>query len=208
MHGDRGPNGARGSAKNLRRIGIKSVIGHSHSPQISEGCYQVGTSSRLKLEYNEGPSGWLNTHCVIHADGKRQFVDDRGQVQVMTSGVPHSGIPPTCHPHKKHHAKGLCKACYNVRWVAKTPRAREHIRRYMRGWHLDKKYGLTEPQYQELFTAQRGLCKLCLREPRGRWKRLHIDHNHKTGRIRGLLCDPPNRIVVAALSPQSRRMLG
>ena len=74
MHGDRGPNGARGSAKNLRRIGIKSVIGHSHSPMISEGCYQVGTSSRLRLEYNEGPSGWLNTHCVIHADGKRQLI--------------------------------------------------------------------------------------------------------------------------------------
>ncbi len=74
MHGDRGPNGARGSAKNLRRIGVKSVIGHSHSPGISEGCYQVGTSSRLKLEYNVGPSGWLNCHCIIHADGKRQLV--------------------------------------------------------------------------------------------------------------------------------------
>jgi hypothetical protein len=74
LHGDKGPNGARGSAKNLRRIGIKSVIGHSHSPVISEGCYQVGTSSKLRLEYNEGPSGWLNTHCVIHADGKRQLV--------------------------------------------------------------------------------------------------------------------------------------
>ncbi len=74
MHGDRGPNGARGSARNLRRIGVKSVIGHSHSPEISEGCYQVGTSSRLKLEYNVGPSGWLNCHCIIHADGKRQLV--------------------------------------------------------------------------------------------------------------------------------------
>ena len=73
-HGDIGPNGARGSAKNLRRIGVKSVIGHSHSPQISEGCYQVGTSSRLQLEYNKGPSGWLHCHCLIHADGKRQLI--------------------------------------------------------------------------------------------------------------------------------------
>lgn len=74
MHGDRGPNGARGSIKNLRRIGSKSVIGHSHSPGISEGTYQVGTSSKLRLEYNGGPSGWLNTHCVLHADGKRQLI--------------------------------------------------------------------------------------------------------------------------------------
>jgi hypothetical protein len=74
MHGDLGPNGARGSIKNLRRIGVRSVIGHSHSPGIEEGCYQTGTSTYLRLEYNGGPSGWLNTHCIVHADGKRQLV--------------------------------------------------------------------------------------------------------------------------------------
>jgi hypothetical protein len=74
MHGDRGPNGARGSIRNLARIGVKSIIGHTHSPGINEGCYQVGTSTRLKLEYNSGPSGWLNTHCVIYANGKRSLI--------------------------------------------------------------------------------------------------------------------------------------
>lgn len=75
MHGELGPNGARGSIKNLRRIGVKSVIGHSHTPGIEEGCYQVGTSTYLKLEYNNGPSSWLNTHCILHADGKRQLIN-------------------------------------------------------------------------------------------------------------------------------------
>ena len=75
MHGDQGPNGARGSIKNLRRIGIRSIIGHSHSPGIDEGCYQTGTSTRLKLEYNGGPSGWLNTHCILYANGKRTLVN-------------------------------------------------------------------------------------------------------------------------------------
>lgn len=74
LHGDVGPNGARGSARNLRRIGVRSFIGHSHSPAIDEGCYQVGTSTRLRLEYNRGPSGWLNAHGILHADGKRQLV--------------------------------------------------------------------------------------------------------------------------------------
>lgn len=74
MHGDKGPNGARGSIRNLRRIGVRSIIGHSHSPGISEGCYQTGTSTVLRLEYNSGPSSWLNTHCILHADGKRQLV--------------------------------------------------------------------------------------------------------------------------------------
>lgn len=75
MHGDVGPSGAPGSIRGLRRIGTRSIIGHSHTPGIEEGCYQVGTSSYLKLEYNRGPSSWLNTHCILHADGKRQLIN-------------------------------------------------------------------------------------------------------------------------------------
>jgi hypothetical protein len=74
MHGHLGPNGARGSIKNLRRIGTKSIIFHSHSPGIDEGCYQAGTSTRLRLEYNHGASSWLNAHVALNADGKRQII--------------------------------------------------------------------------------------------------------------------------------------
>jgi hypothetical protein len=74
MHGHAGPNGARGSIKNVRRIGVKSIIGHGHSPGIDEGAYQVGTSTRLRLEYTHGPSSWLNAHCLLHEDGKRQII--------------------------------------------------------------------------------------------------------------------------------------
>jgi len=75
MHGDRGPNGARGSIKNLRRIGVKSNIGHSHSPGIEEGCYQAGTSTYLRLEYNKGVSSWLNTHIATYLNGKRTLIN-------------------------------------------------------------------------------------------------------------------------------------
>lgn len=74
MHGDMGPNGVRGTRNNLKRIGVKSIIGHSHSPGIEEGCYQAGTSTPLKLEYNVGPSSWLNCHVVLYANGKRSLI--------------------------------------------------------------------------------------------------------------------------------------
>lgn len=74
IHGDRGPNGVRGSRMNLRRIGVKSIIGHSHSPGIEEGCMQTGTSTPLKLEYNSGPSSWLQCHAVLYANGKRSLL--------------------------------------------------------------------------------------------------------------------------------------
>lgn len=75
MHGDIGPNGARGSRKNLSKISEESMIGHSHSPGIEKGCWQVGTSSVIGLEYNKGPSGWMQTHGVIYPGGSRQLIN-------------------------------------------------------------------------------------------------------------------------------------
>lgn len=73
MHFDRGPNGSRGSIKNMRRIGTKTIGGHSHSPGIDEGAVQVGTSTKLRLGYTVGPSSWLNVHATIDELGKRQL---------------------------------------------------------------------------------------------------------------------------------------
>lgn len=75
IHGDRGANGARGSREQFAKLPSKTIVGHSHSPGIEKGCYQVGTSSKIKLEYNDGPSSWMNTHCLIYKNGKRQLVN-------------------------------------------------------------------------------------------------------------------------------------
>jgi hypothetical protein len=74
MHGDKGPNGSRGAIKGFGRIGVKSIIGHSHTAGVMDGVYQTGTSSNLKLEYNSGPSSWSQTHCCIYANGKRSLL--------------------------------------------------------------------------------------------------------------------------------------
>ena len=74
FHGDKGSNGSRGSVMNLSKIGPKLIIGHSHSPSIYEGAYQVGTSSYLDLEYKSGADSWLHTHCIVYPDGKRTLV--------------------------------------------------------------------------------------------------------------------------------------
>lgn len=76
FHGDVGINGSRGNTKNFSRLSEKVVIGHSHSPGIYEGCYSVGVSASLKLEYSlSGPSSWMHTHCIVYQDGKRTLVN-------------------------------------------------------------------------------------------------------------------------------------
>lgn len=62
-------------------------------------------------------------------------------------------------------------------------------RGYDRDHNLKTKYGITHEQYEELLRRQRGRCALCRSDkPHARYGRFHIDHCHKTDRIRGLLC--------------------
>lgn len=53
-----------------------------------------------------------------------------------------------------------------------------------------KKYGLTTESYDEMLKAQNGICLICHRHPRK--YRLVVDHDHKTGKVRGLLCSRCN----------------
>jgi len=75
MHGNYGPNGSRGSRKNLARTGTKSNIFHSHSPGIEEGCTQAGTSTARRANYTHGPSSWMQTHILQQHDDKRQLIN-------------------------------------------------------------------------------------------------------------------------------------
>lgn len=63
--------------------------------------------------------------------------------------------------------------------------------RYRRA--LLKRYGLTPEGYEALFEAQSGLCAICRRDD-GQTKHgmLHVDHDHDSGRVRGLLCSTCN----------------
>lgn len=74
MHGDLGPNGARGAISQFAKMGRKSNIGHSHTAGIDNGAYQAGTNSKMRLEYNHGPSGWSHSDIITHENGKRQIV--------------------------------------------------------------------------------------------------------------------------------------
>ena len=57
--------------------------------------------------------------------------------------------------------------------------------------HARKTYGITIEDYRALELAQNGRCAICGGPPTGRG-RLHLDHDHVTGRVRGLLCSACN----------------
>lgn len=53
---------------------------------------------------------------------------------------------------------------------------------------IKRRYGLSWEQYVELYESQQGLCKICNQELLLRAKNTHLDHCHKTNKVRGLLC--------------------
>lgn len=111
--------------------------------------------------------------------------------------------------------RGDCRACFRKRAQERYPQVREQAierarkwreenidrfrenqrrmratpegKRKSREYHLGKKYGLTQEQYDEMLAAQGGGCWICRRPPRPDIA-LHVDHDHETGRIRGLTC--------------------
>lgn len=62
--------------------------------------------------------------------------------------------------------------------------------------HLQDRYGITLADYDQLVLDQDGCCAICgTTNPGGRNGRFCVDHNHVTGKIRGLLCSPCNRAL-------------
>lgn len=64
---------------------------------------------------------------------------------------------------------------------------------------LKRKFNMTLEQYDQMFEQQNGVCAICgLKETRkNQWgtTRLSVDHNHKTGKVRGLLCGQCNTVL-------------
>ncbi len=59
---------------------------------------------------------------------------------------------------------------------------------------VQKEYGLGPGEYGQLYLHQGGKCAIC-RWARGISKNLSVDHDHKTGLVRGLLCTRCNQLL-------------
>jgi hypothetical protein len=59
---------------------------------------------------------------------------------------------------------------------------------------IKQKYNLTEKQYNDMWDSQGHKCKICPKTDFGS-KRPVVDHDHKTGEVRGLLCSKCNSLL-------------
>lgn len=124
--------------------------------------------------------------------------------------------------------RGYCRDCANEkrrsrpsRWKSLTKEEKAKQRARLNEWRrknrthsrarsyarrLRKIFGLTMEQYNEMLKAQGGACAICHRPP-GKIC-LNVDHDHSTGKIRGLLCVPCNLMIGNAGDQESTLQSG
>jgi hypothetical protein len=73
-HGDLGVHGSKGSPLQYSKLNTKQITGHTHSPARINGLLVVGTSTHLKLDYNEGPSAWGWADVIEYKNGKATHI--------------------------------------------------------------------------------------------------------------------------------------
>lgn len=118
--------------------------------------------------------------------------------------------------------KGLCGYHYRKKRYAENPEVRLRNNKLGQDWHrkhadryrtktwiyrLKARYGLSLDQYNQLLLSQQGGCAICGQQSTLQ-RRLDVDHNHKTGKVRGLLCNTCNQAMgVAKDSPDLLRKM-
>jgi hypothetical protein len=76
----------------------------------------------------------------------------------------------------------------------RTEIAKAHSLRYPDDAHRFRAYGLSVPDFNRLLAQQNGVCAIC-REPEREERSLSVDHDHRTGRVRSLLCSGCNKAI-------------
>lgn len=108
-----------------------------------------------------------------------------------------------------------CPKCHSRRYYQRPSRGRYcrdcHATRENRRHHQKRtmfaRYGISPMQYDMLLEKQHDACAIChaIRADSGRKRRFCIDHDHATGKVRGLLCNRCNRVL--GMVSDSRKLL-
>lgn len=86
----------------------------------------------------------------------------------------------------KDNCSSYCKSCHNL---LSTSYARENKGKIpTTGYTLKRRYGITSLDYEKMLEVQDYKCRICGVNKCVTGRNFSVDHNHTTGKIRGLLC--------------------
>lgn len=122
--------------------------------------------------------------------------------QAEKAGRPHRArVPASEWPEGERWCAG-CQSFIPL-FYATGSRCKACASRANHAGHIQSTYGLDEETYRQMLHWQGGRCYICRRLPR-KGRRLAVDHDHQTGKVRGLLCSNDewgcNRAVLGVIT--------
>jgi hypothetical protein len=175
------PDGTRGSNALVAKeagvsVGTVSNVFNYPEKVIPETTNRVLEAvKKLKYIPNELPTMKMCTTCKI-AKPFEDFYDGYKAVKQRDAT-------------NKKYPHSRCKECDHARVRKYHHKNKEKITKQMLIAHRRKRYGINEEEYNNMIISQNNICAICHKPSN---KTLHIDHNHITGKVRGLLCSNCN----------------
>lgn len=142
---------------------------------------------------------------------RKQKKQSREKLKVWEAKGP--GICETCQSEFKRDRNDTRRFCGSCRLERRRAADRQKQRaerktseykaRY-RDYMLRKSYGISAAQMNAIFVMQGSSCAIC-KSTDAQWKRKgwHVDHNHDTGVVRGILCQKCNLMIGLAMDSPS-----
>jgi len=109
-------------------------------------------------------------------------------MQAKTNHCRHCGIAVMRKNGGTRAACDSCKMRNKVKWRATHP---DRLDQIMFKSNMKRSFGITPEAYEAMFEKQFRKCAICGTSPVA--QRFPVDHDHQTGRIRGILCGSCNR---------------
>lgn len=154
----------------------------NHKRKIRGKCIVPGCENECKGQ------GLCNKHLfrmLRHGDPlflKRGFGPD-GLKVCLACGVPKG--------REDFNNRSRCKDCH-PKYRGECNKKNPNWRQISREGNIKTKYGLTPEDYKAILAKQGEVCEICKQPESGKHGHLSVDHNHATGKIRGLLCTDCN----------------
>lgn len=96
------------------------------------------------------------------------------------------------HPDKKKETDRKYYQTHKEQSYTSRKKWRDEHKEEKKILHLKQNYGITLEQYNQMLEQQNGVCAICGKPEAIKNRRLAVDHNHKSNKVRGLLCNHCN----------------
>lgn len=174
-----------------------------------QACKRCGGPKELGLQGR----GYCDECRRVIADSSASHESERGRRRHLAAMAARDekGIPRR---RRSDAAEGQkwCARCQQFRSIGSFARNKDKPsaycipcqRAYNQERRLLKTYGITWDEYDFLLSCQDGRCAICQGKPRK--YALAVDHDHKTGEIRGLLCSKCNHKLLGSANDDPARL--